>query len=158
MPVGKHAGKPGDLECSYLHKSPLSEENQGNQTMSLKQKLLVTSANGRTGLPAAKELLKLGFKELENNTFAIGGVTNVVNDIVDRDAEDFESIARRYIAESKETKRTLSNKMRAIWNLVRILFTVIPDVKKYEREMNYPQFMNGMNLTKDNNIWLASHK
>jgi len=98
-------------------------------------------------------------KDLESNTFAIGGgVTDVVRDITGREPEDFETLARRALADMPEAKRTLWNTLKALKNFFRMLMTKTPDIATYESEQNYPQFMRGMRLSRENKNWVVAHE
>jgi hypothetical protein len=101
--------------------------------------------------------VKYYMRDAKNGTFAIGGATSVVKDIVGREAEDFETIAKRYIEQSLVTKQTFINKLRAIKNFIKILLTSAPNLDKYEKEIGFPKFSN-MLLSKDSKEWCDTHK
>lgn len=97
--------------------------------------------------------------ELGKNTFAVGGgVTNVVKEITGRNPEDFETIARRFFANAPEIKPSLSNKLKAIRGLMKTMFTRIPDMKQTEIDLEYPQYMNGMEYAQKNPDWVKFHE
>ena len=58
-------------------------------------------------------------EEAFSGTMEVSAPTSVVKDIVGREPEEFETIARRYIAESSVAKPSVVNKLRAPKNLVR---------------------------------------
>ncbi len=98
-------------------------------------------------------------KDLENGTFAVGeGVTSVVMDITGRDPEDFETIARRVLADMPESKQSFGNKIKAIKNLMKTMFTKEPDMEAYERKQYFPQFMHGLKYAQENAEWVKIHE
>ena len=97
-------------------------------------------------------------QELDKGGFAINGVTNVVKDITGRDPEDFETMARRRLSTMPETKKSFSNKIKAIRNFVSMLFTSVPNIEKFEKEQEIPQYTNGHNFVQENEEWLRIHE
>ncbi|MEZ5017114.1 MAG: NmrA family NAD(P)-binding protein [Flavipsychrobacter sp.] len=97
-------------------------------------------------------------KDFEDNMFAIGGTTNVVKALTGRDPEDFETIARRFLADMPEAKQSFSNKMKAIKNFMKIAFTRKPDMEAYEQQLHFPRFMHGMKQAKESKEWLDLRK
>jgi len=96
-------------------------------------------------------------QEATLGTFAMGAPTSVVMDIVGREAEDFETIARRYIDEDPAAQRTLTNKLRALLNMVKVMLTPVPDLDRYEREMGFPLFKD-MELSSKSKEWCQEHE
>jgi len=97
--------------------------------------------------------------ELGKNTFAIGeAVTNVVKDLTGREPEDFETIARRAFSNSPEIKRSFSNKLKAIKNLMKMMFTKTPNTEQEELNQGFPRFMSGMKYSQQNPEWLKIHQ
>lgn len=76
--------------------------------------------------------------EAFNGTMEVSAPTSVVKDIVGREPEDFETIARRYIADSSVVDPSVLNKLRAFKNLVKIILTRVPDMKTYHRAQGHP--------------------
>ena len=97
-------------------------------------------------------------RELDKGGFAINGVTNVVKDITGREPEDFETMARRRLATMPESKKSFSNKLKAIRNFIGMLFTSVPNIKKFEEEQEIPQYINGHNYVQENEEWLRIHE
>jgi len=97
-------------------------------------------------------------KDLEQNTFAIGGATNVVKEITGREPEGFETIARRYLAEMPEARQSLWNKLKALKSFMKIGFTLTPDMKQYEKEQSFPRFIRGMKYANENDDWVRIHR
>jgi len=59
-------------------------------------------------------------------------VITVVKDITGRDPEDFETIARRVLADIHQSKQSFGNKIKAIKNLMKVMLTKEPDMAAYE--------------------------
>ena len=78
----------------------------------------------------------------------------VVKDITARDPEDFETIARRVLADMPESKQSFGNKTKATKNLIKVMFTKEPDIAANERQQYFRQFMHGMKYTQENADWL----
>jgi len=97
-------------------------------------------------------------KELEMNTFAVGNsVTSVVKDITGREPESFEVIAKREFSRMPEAKRTTVNKLKAIYHLIRTLLTPCPNMSTYEKSVDLPNFMRGMEFVASNERWQETH-
>jgi NAD(P)H dehydrogenase (quinone) len=98
-------------------------------------------------------------KDFENNSFAVGGsVTSVVKDITGTEPEDFETIARREFGKRPEAKKILMNTIKAIRNFIKLLLTPTPDMIAYEKSVDIPRFMNGMEFADSSKNWLKTHK
>ena len=95
--------------------------------------------------------------EAQRNTFALGAPTNVVREITGREAEDFETIARRYISSDPTAQQTFGNKLRAIINMMKVVFTPAWNMEKYEKEMKFPKFKNMM-LAAKSEEWQHEHR
>ncbi len=96
-------------------------------------------------------------EEAFNGTMEVSAPTSVVKDIVGRDPEDFETIARRYIAESSVTKPSVVNKLRALKNLVKVMLTRVPDLEAYHRAQGHPTVINP-EFSYQNKEWRAEHE
>ena len=92
-------------------------------------------------------------KDLENNTFAIGGTTNVVKELTGSEPEDFETIAKRYIENTPEARQTFANKIKVILLFIKITLTKTPDMLAYEIDKQYPRLFKGMYLAKESTTW-----
>ncbi len=97
-------------------------------------------------------------KDVEQNVMAYGGVTDVVKELTGREPEDFETIARRVVAKMPEANQSLPNKLKAIFNFMKIAFTKTPDLDRYEKQQHFPNFIHGMNQVIDNNNWMKLRK
>ena len=84
--------------------------------------------------------LRYYIKDAQTGVFAQGGPTDVVKNIVGREADDFETIARRYVEGHPQAGQTIFSKLRAIRNLVKAAFTRAPNLDRYEQEMAFPKF------------------
>lgn len=100
--------------------------------------------------------LRYYVRDAQNGAFSNGAMTNVVKDIVGREAEDFETIARRYIEGNPLAKQNLFNRIRAIKNMIKAALTSISNLDRYEREMGFPIFKN-MSLSSDSKEWEKEH-
>jgi len=72
-------------------------------------------------------------KDYQRNAFGIGAPTDVVRSIGEREPEDFETITRRYVAESPKSRNTFGNKMRALANFMRIPFVPVDDLDRLQK-------------------------
>ena len=87
----------------------------------------------------------------------VSAPTSVVKDIVGRDPEDFETIARRYIADSSVAKPSVVNKLRALKNLMKVMLTLVPDLETYHRAQGHPTLKNP-EFAFQNKEWRAEHE
>jgi len=101
-------------------------------------------------------ILKYYTEDYRLNAFAAGGPTDVVERLTGRPPEDFETIAQRYVSTRPEARRTLRNKVKAIWAFAKILLTSTPDVKAIERRWEVPQLPSSRFAT-ENLYWKKTH-
>ena len=80
----------------------------------------------------------------------------MVREIVGREAEDFRTIAERYISADPGTAQTFGNKLGAFFSVLKILLTPPWDIEKYERELKIPNFKNMMIAGKSSE-WQREH-
>ncbi len=125
------------------------------QNLPEKMMLKVFKAAGNYPVSDVSQL-RYYVSEAQTNTFALGAPTNVVKEITGKEAEDFETIARRYLGENPATKQTLGNKIRAIKNMVKALLTKPWDMVKYEKQQGFPKFEN-MKLSSQSDEWRTEH-
>jgi NAD(P)H dehydrogenase (quinone) len=127
----------------------------------LGRKVTTTNVGGKMMLKAfraggfsLRDVSQIGsyFEEARKGTFALGAPTDVVRKITGRQAEGFETIARRFISSDPKTKQTLSNKLRAILSIIKVLFTPAWNIQKYEQELKVPKF-NNMMFAAESNEW-----
>ena len=96
-------------------------------------------------------------EEAFNGAMEVGGPTTVIKDIVGRDPEDFQTIAKRYIVGNPIAKQTVVNKLRAVKNLMKVIFTLVPDLEKYQKEQGHPAIDN-MEFSYQNKEWLKERE
>ena len=100
--------------------------------------------------------LRLYTEEYRRGAFAVAAPTSAVRDVAGREPEDFESIARRVIAERPEAIRSLSNRMRAIANFAKILVTPRPNPDRIERDRGHV-LIDTPAFARDSTEWLEHH-
>ncbi len=160
----KHAGR------TYRPTGPkILSQNDVAQTFAriLKRPVRIMHIDERMLLKSLKAMgyrqydyanIRYYMQDLEDNAFAAGGVTDVVESISGRAPEDFETIARRYLADMPEARRSFRNKLRALGNFARILLTPAPNMEAYERRQQFPGFLNGMRYSRDSPEWERSRR
>ncbi len=94
---------------------------------------------------------------LKGGAFALGAPTEHVREITGAAPEDFESIARRYVADPRliDPKLVIGSKLGAFGFLFRMLATRPPDVDAFERERGYPRLSNPVHAH-NNPDWRAA--
>jgi hypothetical protein len=55
-------------------------------------------------------------------------------------------------------KQSFGNKIKAIKNLLKVMFTKEPDMVAYERQQYFPHFMHGMKYAQQNAEWVKIHE
>lgn len=99
--------------------------------------------------------------ELAGGTFAIGAPSGHVEELCGRPSEDFETIARRYVANPELITPGLSagSRLGAIALLARIARTRIPDLDTWDHDHSIHQLTNPR-LAHDNPAWVeaAEHR
>ncbi len=93
-------------------------------------------ASGRTSFEMAQIVHYL--REYRLGTFESGGVTDVVQEVTGRPAEDFATIARRYADSEPLVKRSFGNKIRALGRVVKVVLTPPLDLDRWAREVGLP--------------------
>lgn len=132
--------------------------NRKVKIMEISEKMLLKSLKAGNYSIYDYSNIRYYLKDVEKNVFAIGGTTNVVKELTGREPEDFEKIARSYVAQMPEAKRTFLNKLKAIKNFAKIFFTKAPDMNAFEKKQYYPNFINGMKQAADNEEWITMRK
>jgi NAD(P)H dehydrogenase (quinone) len=94
--------------------------------------------------------------EYRRGTFAVNAPNSVVGDLTGREAEDFETITRRVVAARPDTVRTLGNKMRAVWNFLKIpfVFGTNPDAIASGRDH---VLLKSPTFDRDSQSWIDTH-
>ncbi len=95
-------------------------------------------------------------KELRMGAFA-QAPTDHVRQVTGRDAEDFDSIARRYVAEPHRIMPGLKigSRAGAVVLALKAMFTRSPDFEAWEASRDYPTIPNGM-LAHENPEWVEA--
>ena len=114
------------------------------------------------------DLLRYYTEDYRQNAFAVGAPTNVVEEITKRPAEDFDTIARRYVVEMSkasarryavelpEARQSFGNKVKAMQNFAKILLTKAPNIEALERALEVPK-LSTSRYGSENQDWLNSH-
>ena len=110
-----------------------------------------------TGRPVFAQT-QLGYyvEEYRRGTFAVGAPSGVLPAVVGREAEDFATIARRYVRTRPEAVRTLTTRLSAAWGMLRILATPPLRAERVERERDHVLLRDGA-LAIDLERWQSSH-
>ncbi len=96
-------------------------------------------------------------EEAFNGTMEVSAPTSVVKEIVGRDPEDFETIAKRYIADSSVVRPSVVNKLRALKNLIKVMLTRVPDLETYHGAQGHPALQNP-EFCYQNKEWRTEHE
>ncbi|MEW8450417.1 MAG: NmrA family NAD(P)-binding protein [Candidatus Thiodiazotropha sp.] len=96
-------------------------------------------------------------EEYRRRSFEMGAPNDVVLEMTGKAAEDFESIARRYInSYAPITVPTLGNKLKAIGSFIRLVLTSPVDLDKFEKSRDYPLPVNPA-YSIESTSWVQSH-
>lgn len=96
------------------------------------------------------------FRDYQKNAFAVGAPTDAVAEVGGRPPEDFDTIARRYVAASPFARRTLGSRARAMLGLTKAMLTRAPDPDARGQD-RAPQPSHAA-LAADSAAWLAVHQ
>jgi NAD(P)H dehydrogenase (quinone) len=109
------------------------------------------------GIPVHQQAMVRHYMEdYKQGGFAVAGTNNVVLEMTGQPAEDFETIVRRYVAETPVTQPGLGNKLKALGKFIGLLLTKPINFVRYEREQGFPTVENSQ-LSADNPMWVKSH-
>ena len=109
------------------------------------------------GFPASMVAqLAIYAEEYRRGTFAINAPNNVVPDLTGQQAEDFETITRRVVAESPLVAQTISNKIKAIWNFLKVPFTFGTNPVAIERRAEHV-LLKSPTFDRDSKAWNETH-
>jgi hypothetical protein len=100
--------------------------------------------------------VRLYLTDYQQDAFAVGAPTNVVQDLTGREAEDFETICRRFVAERPEAIPSFSNKMGALSRLLRAMMMRTPDTDALGRDLNHPPMSNAT-FAQHTSEWSQTH-
>ena len=95
-------------------------------------------------------------QEGHKGTWAKNAPTKVVKDIVGKEADDFETIVRRYLISQPIAEQTLANKIKAIFFMIKAMLLPTWDMEKFEKERGFPKFQNMM-FSSESNEWRKEH-
>jgi hypothetical protein len=95
-------------------------------------------------------------QDYQQNAFGIGAPTETVEDLTGRPPEDFETIARRYIAISPFAIRGLAGAIREVAGLAAAMLSRAPDTGKLETRLGVPRISN-FALAADSHAWNTTH-
>jgi len=95
-------------------------------------------------------------EEHKLSTLTINAPNNVVRELTGNEPEDFETIARRYLAERPEGKQSFINKFKAIKFFIKMLMTPTPDMDKYEQQQGHPVIKDPV-YSANADDWLFTH-
>ena len=96
-------------------------------------------------------------QEGHQGTWTINAATSVVKDIVGKEADDFETIAKRYLLSQPISKQTLVNKIKGIFFMIRAMLLPSWDMSKFEKLRAFPKSRNMM-FSSDSNEWRIEHQ
>jgi len=95
-------------------------------------------------------------QEGHKGAWTINAPTTVVRDIVGKEADDFETITRRYLSELPIAKQTLTNKFKAIFFMIKAMLLPGWDMEKFEKERVFPKFKNEQ-FAPESKEWRGEH-
>jgi uncharacterized protein YbjT (DUF2867 family) len=115
----------------------------------------VLKASGVTKMDSSQ--IRYYVQEGHKGTWGINAPTNVVRDIVGKEADDFETITRRYLSDQPMAKQTLANKFKAVFFMIRAMLLPTWNMGKFEKERTFPSFGNMMSSS-ESDEWRKEHK
>ena len=95
-------------------------------------------------------------EEYRRGTFAINAPNNVVRDLSAQGAEDFETITRHVVASRPEAIRSFGNKLKAVWNFIKVPFTFGTNPEVIERRAEHV-LLKSPTFDRDSQDWVESH-
>lgn len=95
-------------------------------------------------------------RDYQRNSFGLGAPTDHVRAVSGVAPEDFETIARRYVAASPVARRTIGAKLRALLNVAKALVTPAPDLDVIARRLGLPHVEHAT-LAADSSLWRSTH-
>jgi uncharacterized protein YbjT (DUF2867 family) len=118
---------------------------------------LVMKALISQGFPATMVAqLIIYAEEYRRGTFALNAPNNVVRDLTGEQAEDFETITRHVVAERPEARQTIGNKLRGIWNFMRVPFAFGTNPEAIARRAEHV-LLKSPTLNRDSQSWVETH-
>jgi uncharacterized protein YbjT (DUF2867 family) len=95
-------------------------------------------------------------QDYQQNAFGIGAPTETVQELTGSPPEEFETIARRYVAVSPFTTRGLASVLREASGLAGALLARTPDISKIETRLGAPRISNAA-LATESPAWRTTH-
>jgi NAD(P)H dehydrogenase (quinone) len=95
-------------------------------------------------------------EEYRRGTFAINAPNNVVRQLTGQSAENFETITRRAMASRPEAIRSFGNKLKAVWNFMKVPFTFGTNPEAIERRAEHVM-LKSPTLNRDSQAWVETH-
>ncbi len=95
--------------------------------------------------------------EYQKSAFAVNAPTDVVRTITGREPEDYETIARRYISTTPETKRRFATQLKLMSMMVVWLLLPRPKTKPYLAPGEFSESKHAT-LSADSSEWRQSHE
>lgn len=95
-------------------------------------------------------------RDYQRGAFAVGAPTDVVKAITGREPEDFETIARRYVAAMPEAKRRLSTQLRLMAQSTAWMLRSAPHLAPYLKGEDFAD-ASRVSLSADSAEWRRDH-
>lgn len=96
-------------------------------------------------------------KDGHNGGFELNAPTTVIKDIVGKEADNFETITRRYLKDNPMVKQSLLNKIKTMGIMMKAMTTAKWNMKKYEKEQGFPIFEKMM-PSNDSEEWKSEYR
>lgn len=118
---------------------------------------MMSKALNAQGWPAALQTqLRLYTREYRRGAFAVNAPSGAVADVTGREPEDFETIARRYVATRPEAVQGFGNRLRAWRFMARMLLTRSTDFDAVEKARDHVRLAEA-EYCRDSETWRRSH-
>ena len=150
-PTGSQMLAPEDIAAIYA-----KVLNRPVKYLDISEKMFIKAMTAQGFSTFLQSQLRYYAEEYRLNAFGIGGVTDVVQEVGGRQPEDFEIIVHRYVSQSAVVKQSSANKLRAIWNFMKIVLTSVPDLDEYEKSLNHPVLTQAA-YAPEFKSWIDSH-
>lgn len=114
---------------------------------------MLSKALTADGWPIAlQSQLRHYLEEYRRGTFAIGGPTDVIPNLLGRQAEAFEAIAQRYVAARTEARRSITSRLAALARVGRMVLTPAIDYDAAEHRLNHA-ILRSPEFAQANPLW-----
>jgi NAD(P)H dehydrogenase (quinone) len=90
--------------------------------------------------------------DYQRGSFGVGAPTDAVREVGGREPEDFETIVRRYVAQSPFARRSIAGMASAAWHMAKAVATPLPDLDALAQKLNIPSIQHGR-LAADSATW-----